>query len=64
MLNEIEVYLSSLEKKNITSLFIEYINIPIVGLETVSKSNKVKKAYDNYDEGLSPRRKKKNHKLM
>ena len=65
MLGEVETYLSSLEKKNITSLFIEYINIPIVGLGTQAASKSLKKKYRNYnEEGLSPREKKKNSKLM
>ena len=39
MLNEMEAYLSSLEKKNITSLFIEYINIPIVSVSAMAPSS-------------------------
>ena len=66
MLNEMEDYLSSLQKKNITSLFIEYINIPIVSVDAMAPSNQVsRKTYENYDEeGLSPRRKQKRHKMM
>lgn len=67
MLEEYDYYLSSLEKKNLTSLFLEYINIPINDLNTVSLSTPARNkrhAYENYDEeGLSPRRKKKNKKF-
>jgi hypothetical protein len=59
MLQDYDQHLMSLEKKNLTSLFLEYINIPIVGLETVAPPKKTR-IYENYDEeGFSPRRKKK-----
>ena len=67
MLEEYDYYLSSLEKKNLTSLFLEYINIPITDLNTVSISTPARNkryTYENYDEeGLSPRRKKKNKRF-
>lgn len=59
MLLDLEAHLGSLQKKNITSLFIEYINIPIVGLHTIERSPEAKRFYDNYSEqGMSPRWKK------
>lgn len=65
MLQEYEQHLSSLERKNLTSLFLEYINIPIVDLTTVPPPAEPKRRiYENYDEeGSSPRKKKANKKF-
>ena len=59
MLLDYEKHISSLQKKNLTSLFLEYINIPIVDLGTVPPPSEQRKVYENYgEENLSPRRKR------
>jgi hypothetical protein len=63
MLEEYEKYISSMERNNLTSLFLEYVNLPISGLTSITQSNvrqSARSAYPNYDEeGHSPRRGRK-----
>lgn len=60
MLHEYDLHLKPLETKHLSSLFLEYIQIPIVDHETILPPTEHRhKVYDNYDEnGLSPRKKR------
>ena len=65
MLVDYEMYLKSLEKDNLTSLFLEYINIPIVGLNALApKEQPKRRVYANYEEGQSPRKKKQHKRII
>jgi hypothetical protein len=60
MLQEYCARLQTLERTHLTSLFLEYIEIPIIDHNSLPPpSDLPRKVYENYDEqGLSPRRKK------
>jgi hypothetical protein len=58
MLNDYNRQINSLEKNNLTSLFIEYLNLPITNFQKVPIPDALKKNYDNYKDGESPRKKR------
>ena len=58
MLNDYNRQINSLEKNNLTSLFIEYLNLPITNFQKVPIPDILKKNYVNYKEGESPRKKR------
>ncbi len=47
MLTDYYRYINSLEKDNITSLFIEYLNLPITDFQQIPVPDVLKKNYDN-----------------
>lgn len=55
MLGDYKKYIKSLENQNLTSLFIQYINIPISNEAKVPLSSKIKHVYPNYKNGTTPR---------
>lgn len=48
MLNDYNRQINSLEKDNLTSLFIEYLNLPITNFQKVPIPDILKKNYANY----------------
>ena len=65
MLNEYDRHVQTLEKDHLTSLFLEYLSLPIVDPSTLAPPEQIgNKTYSNYDErGDSPRRKRSKYKL-
>lgn len=53
MLHDYHRHINSLEKDNLTSLFIEYLNLPITDFQKVPApdNSKIKKNYNNYKNG-------------
>ncbi len=51
MLNDYNRQINSLEKNNLTSLFIEYLNLPITNFQKVPAPDVLKKNYANYKDG-------------
>jgi hypothetical protein len=58
MLNDYYRQINSLEKDNVTSLFIEYLNLPITNFQKVPVPDNLKKNYANYTDGESPRKRR------
>jgi hypothetical protein len=53
MLHDYHRHINSLEKDNLTSLFIEYLNLPITDFQKVPApdNSKIKRTYVNYKNG-------------
>ena len=60
MLGDYRRYIKSFENQNLTSLFIEYLNIPISNDMKVPLSSKIKHIYPNYKNGATPRMTRQN----